>query len=296
MRTKTFNLKKSTLAIMLILLCVCLCGCAQVNFVTYHNSDGSIYEYVHLAIDEQELSKLGYNVSAVKMEIKTNSHLEANSLIDLYRNKVTAEYQSQNLTNDEYAAYYNGILLIEEDWTNGEYLIGLSFNSSTIYKKYYELLNNISFNSQPKVVEKPFYTKTYYYGSTNYGDYSIFNRIYNYYSNTAFASISPQKCNLTYSYSVDTKRFHSDADQVSLDSNGNYLHTWNVSPNEPAREICFYTISANRSMWLIACIGIGLTTSIVLCIIGIIKYLKTKNKNNNNEDSNQTTKETIIPF
>lgn len=286
MKTKHTNLNIFALAIMLILLCICLCGCANVNFVTYHNQDGSIHEYVNLVIDENELTKLGYNINNVKMEIKTNSHYEANSLIDLYHNKITHEYQSQRLTNDEYTLYYNGISLIEQDWNNGEYLIGLSFNNSAIYKKYYELLNGISFNTQPKVVEKLFYTKTYYYGTTNYGDYSIFNRIYNYYANTTFSSISPQKANLTYSYSVDTRRFHSDADQINMDSNGNYIHTWNVSPNEPARKICFYTISANRSMWLISCIGIGLLASIILCLIGIIKYLKNKNDTKPENNSN----------
>lgn len=294
MKIKTFNLKKISLAIILILLCFCMCGCAQVNFVTYHNDDGSIHEYAHLSINEHKLTKLGYNINSVRMEIKTNSHIEANNLIDLYHTKVTYEYQTQQLTSNEYSSLYNGVTLMEQDWSNGEYAIGLSFINSTVYKKYYELLNNVTFSSQPKVVEKLFYTKTYYYGTANYGDYSIFNRIYNYYSNTIFAQISSQECNLTYSYSVDSKRFHSDADQITMDNNGKYLHSWNVSPNEPARQIYFYTISANRGVWLIACIGIGLTASIVLCIIGIIKHLKSKHKNNNNDIT--TTKETIIPF
>jgi hypothetical protein len=262
----------------LILLSFCLCGCAQVNFVTYHNDDGSIYEYVYLTIDEHAIINYGYNLDSVKLDIQTNSHIEANALIEQYRTKLNIEYQSNNITNEDYTDLFNGVTILEQNWNNGEYVIGLNFDNSNIYKKYYELLNGTTFNSNTKKIEKPFYTKTYYYGTTNYGDYSIFNRIYNYYTNTVFATISPQKTSLTYSYSVSTKRFHSDADQINIDSNGNYVHTWNVSPDEPARKIYFYTISANRSMWILTCVGIGFGICLILCAIGLIKYLKNKNK------------------
>lgn len=274
---------------MLILLCFCLCGCANVNFVTYHNDDGSIYEYVNLTIDDQTLLDHGYNPDIVKLEIKTNSHIEANALINQYQTKLTLEYQNQSISSDEYSKLYDGIKILEEDWNNGKYLIGLNFEDSTTYKKYYKLLNNSTFNSNTKKIEKLFYTKTYYYGTTNYGDYSIFNRIYNYYSNTMFATIAPQETTLNYSYSVSTRRFHSDADKVQLDSNGNYIHTWKVNPEQPARNIYFYTISANRSMWIIVCIGVSIIVCAILVIIGIIKYKKSKNnliENNLNIDEN----------
>ena len=278
MKTKHIKLNTIALSIMLILLTFCLCGCAQVNFVTYHNDDGSIYEYVYLTLDEQSIVNYGYNLNNVKLEIQTNSHIEATNLINEYRDKIIHEYQSLQLSNDEYTTLYNGVKILEQDWNGGEYIIGLEFDSSSIYKKYYELLNGTTFNSNTKTIEKLFYTKTYYYGTTNYGDYSIFNRIYNYYTNTVFSTISPQRTSLTYTYSVSTRRFHSDADQVNLDANGNYIHTWNVEPNNPARKIYFYTISANRSVWIIACIGIGLTVCAILGTIGTIKYLQLKNK------------------
>lgn len=282
MKIKPFKLKTILLSTMLLLLCFCLSGCASVNFVTYHNSDGSICEYVFLNIDEQTLTEHGYNIDAVKHEIKTNSHTEANNLIKSYQNKLTIELQQNLLSNEEYSILFSGIKLVEKDWENEEYIIGLSFSNSTVYKKYHSILNNIEFNSNPKKVEKLFYTKTYYYGTANYGDYSIFNRIYNYYSNTIFSSISPQKTNLTYSYSVSNRRFHSDADNISLDTNGNYVHTWNISPDNPGKQIHFYTITANRGIWIICCIGAGLVICTTLSIIGLIKILKNKKIYKNN--------------
>lgn len=281
MKLKQLKLNTIALTIMFVLLCFCLCGCASVNFITYHNDDGSIYEYVYLTINEQALASHGHNIDSVKLEIQTNSHLEADKLIHEYQNKITQEYQNKQISNEEYTTLYSGVKLLEESWNNNEYVIGLNFTNSTIYKKYYELLNGTTFNSNTKKLEKTFYTKTYYYGTANYGDYSIFNRIYNYYSNTIFSTISPQGTSLNYSYSVSTRRFHSDADEINLDSNGNYIHTWKISPDNPSRQIYFYTISANRSMWILTCLGVGLCLCLILCVVGLIKYLKNKNNHEN---------------
>ena len=279
------KLKTFTLTTLFILVAFLFCGCAEVNFVTYHNDDGSISEYVYLVLDEQALTQHGYNFEAVKLEIQTNSHLEANALLEQYQTKLYSQLQGGLLTHKEYTTLYQGVKVIEEDWDRGDYAIGLNFENSTIYKKYYELLNNTQFEQNIKQKKNLFYTKTYHYGTTNYGDYSIFARIYNYYANTIFATISPQQATLTYSYSVDSRRFHSDADEINLDSNGNYIHSWKVNPNEPAREIYFYTIQANRAVWILACVIIGLTTCASLCIAGIIHH--NKNKKNNLENINE---------
>ena len=266
------NFKLFTLLFILIISAITLCGCANVNFVTYNNNDGSISEYIHLSIDRQSLLKNGYNPEQSMLEIKTTSYAEARVLLDYYQNRLFTEFTMGNISNEEYQSLLGGVKIIEENWSNGKYIIGFNYSNSNVYKKYYELVNNITFSpNKPEQAKKTFYTKTYYRGTTNFGDYSLFYRIYNYYSNSIFASISPQNTTLTYSYSVDSKRMHSDADNVTLDSNGNYIHTWNVSPDNPNREITFYTISANREIWIATCITIGLIACITLCIIAIIK-------------------------
>lgn len=278
MKTKHFNLKFAILSTVLILLSFCLCGCASVNFVTYHNADGSIYEYIYLTLDEQALTTHGYNASLVKNEIKTNSYSEAKTLIDEYHDTLAHEYRNQKISNTEYSELVKGLTILEQDWENNTYVIGLNFSNSTVYKSYYELMNGATFNPNPKQVEKLFYTKTYYYGTANYGDNSIFQRIYTYYTNTAFSTISPQETSLKYSYSVSTRRFHSDADTINLDSNGNYIHSWEIDPSNPSRPIYFYTISANRGIWILVSTGVGLGVCLALCIIGLFKYFIEKSK------------------
>jgi len=282
MKKKNTYLKIIGFLIMVISLSICLCGCSEVNFVTYHNSDGTIQEYVYLIVDDDILRQHGYQPNQAKIEIRTHAHSEATQLLEEYQNKIILQYQNKTIDSNEYTSLFDGVKVIEQDWEDSKYIIGFEYKSSTIYKKYYELMNNASFNNNTKEIKKLFYTKTYYYGTANYSDYSIFNRVYDYYANSKFSNISPEETNLTYSYTVSTKRFHSDADKVTLDSNGNYIHTWNINPNEPARPIYFYTISANRSMWILVCIGIGLLTTAALGIIGLIIYCKNNKINKNN--------------
>lgn len=284
------NFKLFTLFFILIIATTTLCGCAQVNFVTYNHSDGSIDEYIQLNLNSKALIEHGYNPAQVMLEIKTDSYTEANLLLEYYQDKLSIELKLGNLNNAEYTELFYGVKIFEEERENNEYVIGFNYATSSIYKKYYELVNNVVFtNSPPEQVKKLFYTKTYYRGTTNFGDYSLFYNIYNYYANSKFADISPQNTTLTYSYSVNTKRMHSDANKITMDSDGNYIHTWNVSPNNPNREITFYTISANRGVWIATCTGIGLAVCIILCCIAFIKHKKYKPNTPTNLQQNQTS-------
>ena len=287
MKTKSSKFNICVLLTLILTLCFCLCGCAEVNFVTYHLDNGAIQEYVHLTLNNQTLQDHGYNPAMAKLEIKTDAYYRANLLLNQYKNKVEQQLTNNLITFNEYNALIDGVTVIEQNWDdNNVYIIGLQYQDSLIYKTYYQLMNNASFGNNVKKVKKLFYTKTYHYGTTNYGDYSIFNEIYNYYSNSKFAQISPQQTDLTYTYSVSSRRFHSDADKITLDGNGNYLHTWNVNPDEPARQIYFYTITANRSVWIITCIIIGLIVCAILGTIGLIKYRKNKKDENNKHFNN----------
>ena len=254
----------------------CLCGCAEVNFVTYHNSDGTITEYVYLLIDENALLSHNENPEQIAVEIPADCYSQARTLLEEYQKNLTEQYKNHLLSGDEYSSYYNGVEIVQQNYDAGKYAIGFKYKDSNIYKKYYKLLNNTTFSSSPKEVKKLFYTKTYYYGTANYGDYSIFNTIYNYYTSSRFASISPQEATLTYTYSVTSRRFHSDANTIQVDSNGNYLHTWNISPDEPNKQICFYTVSANKSVWIIICIGVSLLACLTISIVALTKHFVNK--------------------
>ena len=278
MQTTSTKTKSILLSLLLLTICFFACGCASVNFVTYHNSDGSITECVYLAIDEQALIKHGENLEQISLEIPSDCYLVAKNLLDEYKNKLNEQLRLNLITTEEFTPLYSGIEIIQQDYTNGEYSIGFKYTNSSVYNKYYELLNNKTQTTNTSQTKKLFYTKTYYHGTANYGDYSIFGTIYNYYSNSRFSSISPQENMLTYTYSVTSRRFHSDANKIQADSSGNYLHTWNISPDEPNKQICFYTISANKSMWIIVCSSLSLLTTIFISIIALIKH-KQQNPN-----------------
>ena len=110
MKIKSINLKTITLLTMLTLLIFCLIGCSSVEFATYHNADGSISEYVNITLDETLLHNHGYSIQNVEFEIKTKSHIEANSLLTEYRNKLANEYQENRITN---IAHCSNLLLLK---------------------------------------------------------------------------------------------------------------------------------------------------------------------------------------
>ena len=91
-----------------------------------------------------------------------------------------------------------------------------------------------------------------------------------------FSNIPNEKTSLYYSYAMDSKRYHSNADSITLDSNGKYIHTWEVHPDELEKQIYFYTIKANRGAWLLACISIGSGISLILCLTGVFKLKQSK--------------------
>lgn len=286
--TRNLNkLKLITLILILPLICFFCVGCSQVDFVTYHNDDGTISEYVYINVDSTELIKYGYNPLKTMADIKDDSNALLSTILNDYNAKLLDELRQKSITAQDYSYYSNGISRLERDWDNGQYIIGLQFQDSKVYKKYYQVLNG-----QDQAIDtieetkKTFYTKTYYYGTVGYDDYNLYNTIHQYYINY-FKNIPQSENSLLYSYQVSSSRFHSNADYVQQDRNGNYIHTWRVNPDETNKEIYFYTIKANRSIWIIVCISISLTLTIILVIISMLKVKANKNKplvDSNNED------------
>lgn len=286
---KTFKSKLFTifLAITLLLLPFFTTACNtqnnippnsnSIHLVVYHN-DTTIDEYVQLNISANSINLSGYNIESVKLNCKQLLNL----LITNYHTKLQEQHSQQLLTNDEYTLLYNGITFVGEDISNNEFKTGLQYSNSAVYKKFHELLNNIQFGSTPEQNKKLFYTKTYYRSLTNYGSNTVFTKVLNYCSNTIFRNTPQEDMSLTYSYSVSSKRYHSDADNISIDNNGNYLHTWSLNYNNPTQKICLYTITANRSAWLIVCIATTLAISTLLIIAAIIIAIINKNKLKNN--------------
>lgn len=274
-------LRSLALSCMLILICMLFVSCASVNFTTYYNDDGTINEYIHLTLSEEELSAHGYSPDLTRTKIQTSSNSVALKLINDYEQKLLQSYEKNEISLEQYSHFSGAVLKVEQEWQNNTYIIGLQFKDTQTYRKYYQLLNNLpdtTNSTKPIKKEKKFYTKTYYYGTVGYNDYNLFNEVYREYS-LMFSNMPNEKATLYYSYVMDGKRYHSNADSVSIDSNGKYIHTWEVQPDDLEKQIYFYTIKANRGAWLITCLAIGLGICLILCLIGILKSRQCKKKN-----------------
>lgn len=280
-----FKLKPFTFVLILLSIIFCLAGCSQVEYTTYINNDGTINEYLNITLDQKTLEQYSFNIEVEKLNIQTFAKNTAENLISEYEQSLLVEYQQTKLTQEEYNYYTKNISVIEQDWKNNSYLIGLQFNTRESYNKYYQLLNtdNKTFGSE-QAVEKKFTTTTYYYRVSNYAKYGMFGKIHEYYS-TRYNTIS-EKSALKYSYMVPSKRFHSNADSISIDNNGNYIHTWNIEPENLDRQLYFYTVKANTGFWISICIVISLIITGTLCIVAIWKSEPKKIETEENKSEN----------
>ncbi len=281
------KLKMFTFILMLISICFCLAGCSQVEYTTYINDNGTIDEYLTISLDSNTLTKHGFNIEVEKLNIQTFAQDTVKNLIAEYEQKLLQDYNQTNITSEEYENYTQTITLIEQPWQNNTYVIGIQFANRGAYNKYYQLLNTSGQSySNEEIIKKPFYTKTYYYRVSNYAKYGLFAHINEYYS-TRYNSIS-EKTTLKYSYMVPSRRFHSNADEISVDSNGNYIHTWNIESTNLDKQLYFYTTKANAGFWVSICIVISVTITTILCTIAIWAK-QPKDNNTLQENENQLT-------
>ena len=279
------KLKSCLLVLIFISICFCLAGCSQVSFTTSINDNGTVDECLTITLDEHLLRDNNFNVEVEKLNIKIFAKTTANNLITEYKQKLRQDLDKENITLEEYNNFSKSISCVEHDWQNNVYIIGLQFANSQSYTKYYQLLNttNTKYSSE-KTIEKALYTKTYYYQVSHYARYGLFGQIHQYYSNR-YGNIS-QNSTLQYNYIVSSKRFHSNADVVTADNNGNYIHTWNIPSDNLDRQLYFYTKKANAGMWVTISITISLAITTILCIIAIWKSPSNNNSINPPTDIN----------
>lgn len=264
------------------MVCIFFTGCAQIDFSTYHNDDGSVIEQVSITINEQELADHGYNVLAEEQKILVDVNARLNQLILGYQSYLQGLYTHNQLTAENYASLYSGVKAdMSTEWASGNLIAQLIYASQTDYQFFYIYLHGgmVETGTQ-EVVKKTFYVKTIYTGTANYGDFALYNEVYSVYANSTFARFDPDATTLYYNYAVSSKRIHSDADNIRLDNNGNYIHRWKIDKDEPSKVIHLYTIQARPSYWIVLCIGISLGVCVIAAIIFAINKPKKPKQNN----------------
>lgn len=267
--------KKTSKILIILILFVCLIftGCAEINFTTYHNEDGSIVERVSITIDEKELASYGYNVVLEEEKILIDINQRLKNLVQNYKNYLENKFIAEEISAEQYEVLIIGVTPKNNGWTNATLIAELIYNSADDYHSFYSYLNEGGSPTETtkEKTEHFLYTKTTYTGFANYGDFALYNEVYNVYANSKFSRINPDATTLYYNYAVSSKRIHSDADSIYIDSEGNYIHSWLINPNEPSRTIHLYTIKANPSYWILICMGISLTICLISFIILLVK-------------------------
>lgn len=276
------KLINSTFAILLLLIVtITFCACSQVRVMTITNKDNTIDEIVSVTLIPEEVLNAGYNLSELKSDIEIKSEAQAQTMKDKLNNKI---FNDLLLVGDEESvktlnSFKDGISVIQRDWKDNTYAIGIRFKNIDVYKYYYNITENNKV--EMKTEEHFFYDKVYYYASTMYvKHHDLYDSVKDYYSSKYPQLINSETNELLYTYKTDLRRQHSDADFITK-QDGEYYHTWVVDPNNLDKPIMLYYNIANPENYIIVSICISLLITIILSTIGIILNITKKKKEDN---------------
>lgn len=273
---------KLSVFVLLVITSLIFTGCASVSYSTIKSEDGSITETVVAVFDNTKLGNTAPDIIFKKSEIQ---NLVTDAILNKYNdygkrmNDLRKHYHDEG--NKELEVYYSNLLnqvkITTPFWNENNLNCILIFDTEDAYMNFY----NIKEQNFSNIVqsEKWLYTKVYFKGSSGYG---LNNGLYATLASELgdlFTTTTETDISLSYSYLACSKRYHSNADQIEYTTNG-YLHTWNISSENPDEEIYFYVKVANRSNFYLLSIIISLIICIILCIIAIIKIKIIKKKNN----------------
>lgn len=279
------KIKQILMVFMLIIISVYFCGCGQVNSSIVSNVDDSVEEIVSVELNIDKILEVGYTTNEIK-QLKVNIQADAQFQCGLMKQKLNDNVALQltipNLgkeTREILQSYYDGISVKETDWNNNLYSIKVIFKNIDVYKFYY----NISDNNKVEMKEEEhlFYNKVYWYGNTMYFKHrELYESLKTKYE-TKYPNLINDDAKLTYTYSADLRRQHSDADYIEK-IDGRYYHTWVMDKNNPNQQIMFYYNVANTYNWIIVSLLITLIITIVFAIIAIINKINNKKQKNIN--------------
>lgn len=264
------------LSLLLIFVPFIFSACSKVRAMTITNQDNTIDEIVAITITPEDVMNAGYNITEVKQDIKDKSKQLAQLMINKLNEKILFDLMlvEDNESKEVLLSYKDGITIIENDWKENSYKIGIKFKNIDIYKYYYNIKENVKTETYK---EKHFlYTKVYYYASTMFvKHYELYESVNNYYSIKYAQLIHNENNLLLYTYKTDLRRQHSDANYINK-INGEYYHTWVVDKNNIEKPIMLYYNIANPQNWII--VSVLITVSVTIIVGGIALLISLNNK------------------
>lgn len=274
-----YLIKLICVVVLFLFITITFSACAQVRVMTITNEDNSIDELVSISLNQEEVVKGGYNLGLLKLDIESNSKLQANKMIDKLNLKISndlkkvSDQESIKILN----SFVDGISLVSSKWENNVYVVGVRFLNIDVYKYYYDIDDEVK--TKTYLDEHFFYNKVYYYANTMYVKHNDLYAFMNSYYSVQYPTLIDSENNeLLYTYKTEQRRQHSDADYITK-QDGMYYHTWVVDKNNLDEPIMLYYNVANSGNWIFVslCTSLGLT--IVMLLIGIsVSKLKHKKK------------------
>lgn len=277
-------MKKSAsliIAIMLVFTSLLFTGCASVSYSTIKDKDGRITEIVIATLNEELIVESGEDIVAKKAQLKGLAHNALVEKLDNYGTRIqTLRNDAHNNRDLEKESYYLQLLsqikISEPVWAENKLSCIVSYESEDAYLYFYEI-EQPNFSTTTKK-ENWFYSTIYFKGSTGYAlNHGLYAVLSDKISDM-FVSFNQEDVSLSYSYLARSRRYHSNADSVEYTEEGYYLHSWNISSDNPEKEIYFYVRSANRSHFYLLSIIISLIVCAILCIIAIFILISKKKK------------------
>lgn len=271
------NLKRIISILLLLMVAICFSACSQVTVMTVTNEDGTIDELVSVTLDRGIIAESGENYDAIHEDIELCGFNEAKQIVYQFNNKLeTDKFLATKETYEILSSFNNGVTVVGNKWQDDTYTIGVRFKNIDVYRYYYGISEEVEVQT---TTEKHFlYDKVSYRAYTMYvsrGD--LYNRLSAYFSK--YDAFNVEDTELVYTYVTDSSRQHSDADYI-IRQQGKFYHSWVV--DETNEVVTFYYNIANRTNWIIVCIGIALLLTIFISIIAIIKNNLNKSKINKN--------------
>ena len=262
---------KLIIVFVLALVSLLFSACADVNYTTGKNIEGDIVEQVIATLDTNSLNMTSSQIYNRKTQITNTANSTLENLKRSYLNKINqeilkAESDQNNELKRKYEDLLDDVYFSEPSWQGDIFVVSAKFKSESSYLIFY----NLTEKNFSTIQTKPgwLYDKIYYKGNlgyyTNYGLYSsLVNQI-----SPLFPGFNTDDTRLAYSYLTQSRRYHSNADQITHTKDG-YLHSWDIEESLD-KEIYFYLKIANRQNWYILALTIGLISTAILSVLALI--------------------------
>ena len=290
-------MRKKLLAIFLCVISVfCFAGCGSVQFMLQVDSSGVVTQQVYVEFSKSDIEAAGKTFAEVRSAIEdVGNQVVQNSISDFESSHQDDEElklfsgETAKFAEIKSYVYQNTDPKIDifgrpkYEWkqsTDGKKYTGtitLRFLTVYAYYYFYDIYPDTEDTSNKVTEDHVFFDRTITTSKSPYYDLknsSIASAFLTYFGD----EFSLADMDYYFVYSTNNSKLYSNADQVTVDTNGNTVHIWKYTSadldSENGGYFETYTIKIKAYMWYMAGIVISLIVALVLTIV-----VKVKGKN-----------------